>query len=142
MNIELVPLLPKDEDITELMRIHASPSVKKYISISENYVNYVTNTDGVIYFKILWNDILVGGIHCEYADKTMFISICIDKIYRRQGIAKAAINQLLLTQTKDVDVIEVSIDETNVPSFSLFQELGFSQTGKEDELITLCKLLH
>ena len=72
----------------------------------------------------------------------MFISICIDAIYRRHGIAEAALNQLLLAQTNDVDVIEVSIDETNVPSLLLFQKLGFSQIGKEDELITLRKLLH
>lgn len=142
MNIELVPLLSKDKDITDLKRIHASPSVAKYISISENYFNYVTNTDGVIYFKILWNNILTGGIHCEYADGTMFISICIDETYRRHGLAKAAINQLFLTQTNDVDVIEVNIAETNVPSLLLFQKLGFSQISKEDELITLCKLLH
>ena len=141
MNIELVPLLPEDKDITDLMRIHASPSVAKYLSISDNYFDYVTNTDGVIYYKILWNGILAGGVHCEYSDGTMFISICIDVIYRRQGIAEAALNQLFLSQDDDVNVMEVSIDETNVPSLLLFQKLGFSQIGKEDELITLRKLL-
>ena len=141
MNIELVPLLPKDKDIADLMPIHTSPSVAKYISISENYFDYVTNTDGVIYYKIVCNNALAGGIHCECANGTMFISICIDVIYRRQGIAEAALNQLFLSQADDVNVIEVSIDGTNVPSLLLFQKLGFSQIGKEDELITLRKLL-
>ena len=141
MNIELIPLLHEDKDITDLMRIYASPSVSKYISISENYFDYVTNTDNVIYFKILWNRGLAGGVHCEYADGTMFLSICIDEIYRRHGIAEAALNQLFLAQSNVVNVIEVSIDETNAPSLSLFQKLGFSQIGREDELITLRKLL-
>ncbi len=141
MNIELIPLLPGDKDITELMRIHASPSVARYISISGDYFDYVINTDGVIYCKILWNGVLAGGVHCEYADRTMFISICIDEMYRRRGIAEAALYQLLLTLTSNVDVIEVSIEETNVPSLLLFHKFGFTQIGKEDELITLRKLL-
>ena len=144
MNIELIPLLPEDKDITDLMRIHASPSVTKYISISENffdYVDYVTNTDKVVYYKIMWNRVLAGGVHCEYADGTMKLGICIDEIYRRHGIAEAALNQLFLAQSNDVNVIEVGIDETNVPSLSLFQKLGFSQIGREDELIILRKLL-
>ena len=123
------------------MLIHTSPSVAKYISISENYFDYVTNTDGAIYYKIIWNGILAGGVHCEYADGTMFMSVCVDELYRRRGIAEAALNQLFLTLTSDVDVIEVSIEETNVPSLLLFQKLGFLKIGKEDELITLRKLL-
>ena len=70
------------------------------------------------------------------------MSVCVDELYRRRGIAEAALNQLFLTLTSDVDVIEVNIEETNVPSLLLFQKLGFSQISKEDELITLCKLLH
>ena len=40
MNIELIPLLHEDKDITDLMRIHASPSVAKHIHISENFFDY------------------------------------------------------------------------------------------------------
>ena len=141
MNIELIPLHPEDKDISDLKKIHTSLSVAKYISISENYFDYVTNTDGAIYYKIIWNGILAGGVHCEYADGTMFMSVCVDELYRRRGIAEAALNQLFLTLTSDVDVIEVNIEETNVPSLLLFQKLGFSKIGKEDELITLRKLL-
>ena len=54
MNIELIPLLHEDKDITDLMRIHASPSVAKYIHISENYFDYVTNTDKVIMLTNLY----------------------------------------------------------------------------------------
>ena len=142
MNIELIPLHSKDKDIKDLMRIHASQSVAKYISISDNYFDYVTNTDKVVYYKILLNSVLVGGIHCEYINRTLFISICIDEQYRRNGIAEAALNKLLLEKTNDVDIIEVSIDETNLSSLSLFQKLGFSQMDKEDELIILRKSLN
>ena len=64
-----------------------------------------------------------------------------ERLLLRRFIAEAALNQLFLAQSNDVNVIEVSIDETNVPSLSLFQKLGFSQIGREDELITLRKLL-
>ena len=141
MNIELIPLHSKDKDIKDLMRIHASQSVAKYISISDNYFDYVTNTNGVIYYKILWNGILVGGIHCEYVNRKLFISICIDEKYHRHGIAEVALNKLL-DNANNVDTVEVSIDETNMSSLLLFQKLGFSQIGKEDELIILCKTLH
>lgn len=142
MNINLIPLNPKDRDIINLMLIHNSPSVAKYISVSDRYFDYVTSTDGVVYYKVLCDNILAGGLHCEHSDGIMFISICIDEKYRRHGIAEAALNQLFLMQTDDVNVIEVSIDETNLPSLFLFKKLGFSQIGKENELIKLRKLLH
>ena len=122
--------------------IHSMPSVAKFISISDNYFDYVTSTNGVFYYKIYCDGVLTGGIHCEINNGIMFLSICIDEKYRRNGIAKKSLNQLFLKQTTDIDFIEVSIDDSNIASLSLFQKLGFLQTGKEDELITMRKSLH
>ena len=85
MNIELMPLLPFDRDLTELIRIHSEPSAAKYISISDDYFTYVVNTKDVVYYKILVDDKAVGGIHCEHSGSTLYLSICVDEEHRRLG---------------------------------------------------------
>lgn len=64
MNIELIPLLPEDKDITDLMRIHASPSV----AIKDFY-----SAGGYDFFKVVrpekyadkWLD-FIGNPHQEF----------------------------------------------------------------------------
>ncbi len=139
MNITLIPLKPIDSDLTDLVKIHSSSSVAKYISISDSYFEYVTSSKGVTYYKIIADDILVGGIHCEINNGKMCFSVCIDESYRRRGIAETAIRKLLLMFSNDVKDIEVNVENTNTPSLSLFKKLGFAIIGKEDELIK-CRL--
>lgn len=135
MSIELIRLLPGDGDIPALARMYGTPSVKKYISIADNYFDYVTGTAGVVYHKICADGVLTGGLHCETDGRTMYLDICIMDEYRRRGIAEAALRMLLQTLPDDADTVEVSIDETNVPSLNLFRKLGFIPSGREDELI-------
>jgi len=52
-------------DIARLEKIHKMPSISRYVAISDNYFDYVTNTKGVTYIKIFYNQLLVGGIHIE-----------------------------------------------------------------------------
>lgn len=142
MNITLIPLESLDNDLIDLMRIHSSSSVAKYISISDSYFEYVTNSEDVAYYKIFANDMLVGGIHCEINNGTMYLSICIDELYRRRGIAETAIKKLLLMLPNDIEDVEVNIENTNTPSLSLFKKIGFAIIGKEDELIKCRLQLH
>ena len=142
MIIKLIPLMREDNDIFRLKVMHKSPSIEKFISISDDYFDYVANTNGVTYYKIYCDGEIAGGIHCEKADGTMYLSICIDEKRRRMGIANAALNQLFLTQTDDINAIEVSIDDNNFPSLALFEKLGFTQAGRDEELITLRKSLN
>lgn len=136
MNIELVTLTSADGDITDLKKMHNTPSVAKYISISDSYFDYVTSSAGVVYYKIVVEDILTGGIHCEIDGEIMYLSICIKDEYRRRGFAEAALRKLFLSLPDDVKMIEANIDETNISSLLLFQKLGFTQNNKEEELIT------
>ena len=141
MKIKLVPLKQDDPDLDDLIRIHNEPSVSSYISISDNYFNYVTKTKNVCFYKIITDGILSGGIHSEIHSKTMYLSICVDEKYRRLGIAEKALKIIISIIPSAVKTIEVSIEETNMPSIELFQELGFQVSGQEDELVTYRKLL-
>ena len=91
MLIELVPLKPGDPDLDELLRIHQEPSVSRFISISDNYFNYVTETEDVCYYKIITNERLAGGLHSEIHSETVYLSICVDEKYRRLGIAEKSL---------------------------------------------------
>ena len=141
MLIELIPLKQGDPDMDALIRIHQEPSISRYISISDNYFHYVTETEGVIYYKIMTDGIPTGGIHSEIHGKTVYLSVCVDEKYRRLGIAEKALKIIISIIPSAVKTIEVSIEETNMPSIDLFQKLGFQVSGQEDELITYRKLL-
>ena len=142
MKTSLIILAPHDCDLSELARIHNSASVKKYISISDNYFDYVTNSKGVTYYKIITDNKLIGGIHCEVDKEIMYLSICVDEPYRRLGIAETALRQLFANLTDDITNVEVSIDKTNNPSLHLFQKLGFVPISEEDDLIIYRLSLH
>ena len=62
MKVSLVPLTISDRDLASISRIHSQPSVEKYIKVSENYFDYVTNSEGVIYYKVIADGIVTGGI--------------------------------------------------------------------------------
>ena len=141
MMIELVPLKCSDSDLDTLIRIHQEPSVSRFISISDDYFNYVTETEGVCYYKIMTDGVLTGGIHSEINDKTIYLSVCIDEKYRRLGIAEESLKKLFSILPSVVNTIEVSIEEANIPSVRLFQKLGFQFSERDHELITYCKTL-
>ena len=135
MRIKLSPIKQDDPDLDDLIRIHKEPSVSRYISISDNYFNYITETEGVCYYKIITDGILAGGIHSEIHSKTMYLSVCIDEKYRRLGIAEKALKKIISIIPSTVKTIEVCIEETNMPSICLFQKLGFQFAGQDNELI-------
>lgn len=110
--IELIPLKQGDPNMDELMLIHQEPSVSGYISISGNYFHYVTETDGVVYYKIMTDGILTGGIHSEIHGKTLSLCVCVGEKYRRLGIAEKALNQIISVVQCDVKTIEAAIEET------------------------------
>ena len=136
MNIELIPLTPNDHDLAELVGIHNEPSISRYISISENYFEYVIDAKDVVYHKIVADGKTVGGIHCEQSGNIVYLSICIDSEHRRLGIAENALRQLFVKLRTNMATVEICIDDTNYPSIQLFKKLCFIEIGKEDELIT------
>ncbi len=115
--------------------MHDEPTVSKYISVSDDYFDYVTSAEGVVYFKIKLHDEFVGGIHSEIAGTVLYLSICIQPQYRRRGFAASALKKFIANVPQTVEKIQISIDETNFPSTRLFESLGFSKIGREGELI-------
>lgn len=126
-----------DRDISYLSRIHSLPEISRYISIDEeNYWNYVTLSENVFYYKIYDSGILVGTVHLEIYEDTLYISILIIPEYQNKGIAAGVINDIKNgVMNSSVKRIEASVDRTNTPSNKLFVSSGFREVSEDGELI-------
>lgn len=135
MDLMLIPLVRKDPDADIVKRMHSEPTISKFISISDDYFAYITSSDNATYYKIKFCNALIGGIHSEIVGTVLYLSICIQPQYREKGFAKSAFKKFISMIPHTVEKIQVSIDETNIPSIKLFEGLGFSKVGQEEELI-------
>jgi len=135
MDLMLIPLVQNDSETGIAKKMHDEPTISKYISISDNYFDYVTNSKNVVYLKIKFHSELIGGIHSEIAGTVLYLSICIQPQYRKKGFATSALKKFISLIPHTVEKIQISIDKTNIPSIRLFESLGFSKTGQEEELI-------
>ena len=125
-----------DKDIPELIAIHQIPEVARYISISDNYFHYVTNSENVYFYKFYENSKLIGSIHLEKQETVLFMDILVFPEFQRTGLGSKIVKDI----QNDVfglgyERIEVSIDEGNAASLRLFENAGFVATTKDDELI-------
>ena len=132
-NVNLLSLKENDKDLNEVIKLHNIDSIKKFISISDNYFDYVTKTENVYYYKVFLEEKLIGGIHIEKYDDKLSLSICIDPLYQNKGYAKHSLIEVL--KRFDYKEIEVSIEEENISSIKLFESVGFKCIGQEDELL-------
>ena len=127
------------------------PEISKYISIDEvNYWHYITTTANVFYYKIYKGDCLVAAVHCELSDKTLYMDLVVIPKYQKDGIGTMIIRDIITRKLQlDFERIEVSIDESNIPSIRLFEKMQFCYVSKEDELLNyvyqkegiLCELI-
>ena len=126
---------PEDKDVLLIKEIHLKPEIKKYISISENYFNYVTNTENVYFYKVYVDKTLVGTIHLEKHDNILYMDILIFPEFQNSGLGTKVIidikNDIF---NLDFKKVEVSIDQSNIPSLRLFEKLSFNLVSQEDEL--------
>lgn len=125
-----------DIDITYLVGIYKMPEIARYLSISDNYFHYVTNTENVYFYKVYENDKLIGTIHLEKQETVLFMSILVFPKFQRAGLGTKIIKDI----QNDVfglnfDRIEISIDETNSASLRLFENAGFTFVSKEGVLL-------
>ena len=129
-------LSPRDADICRLLQVYKSPSVSKFLSIGDDYFNYVTSTENVFFYKIYKAENLIGAIHLEKHGDLLYMSILVFPEFQRTGIATKVIedikNDIFELNYKRIDV---SIDESNLTSIRLFEKAGFSFVSKEDELM-------
>lgn len=129
-------LTEEDIDIPYLRTIYQLPEIARYISISENYFHYVTNTEDVFYYKVYDNDRFVGSIHLERQDAILYMDVLVFPDVQRMGIGRNIVKDIQKDRFGlDYEKIEISIDETNIASINLFEEAGFIRVSTEDELI-------
>lgn len=125
----------EDPDIRQIAAVHELPEIARYISLSDNYFDYVTNHANVFFYKVHKNGELVGTIHLEEASKTLYMDILVFPEYQKQGIGTSILADIQHDVFGlDYEIIEVAIDQTNVASMKLFEKAGFVFVSQEDEL--------
>ena len=129
-------LTEDDSNIPHLLQIYQQPNVSQFISISDSYFHYVTNTPNVYFYKVNENEKLIGAIHLEKNENLLYMDILIFPEFQKMGFATRVIKDI----QNDIfglnyDRIEISIDESNIASLKLFENAGFTFVSKEDELL-------
>ena len=124
-----------DADIAQILAVYDLPEIARYIAIGEQYFDYVTGNENVYFFKIYDENVLIGTVHPETQDDTLFLSVVVFPHFQNMGYG----TQILTDIQKDVfglgfQRIKVSIDRANIASIRLFEKVGFAFVSQEDEL--------
>ena len=132
--LKYILLKEEDKDIFLLKELHNLPEIKKFISISDNYFEYVTTTENVWYYKIIQENMVIGAVHLEKYDDVMYLSIWIHPEFQQKGYAKEALSYIEQNLCKGIHFIHVSIEEDNAASLRLFERAGYTFIGSDEEL--------
>ena len=126
-----------DPDIPYLTAILHLPEISRFLSIDDDqYWNYVTSSENVCYYKAYEGGSLVGAVHLETDQKTLYMDIMVMPDYQRRGMGTKILGDILGGKFPiSFDTVEVSIDEANTASVRLFEKMGFLRVSQEDELI-------
>lgn len=126
-----------DPDIPYLTAILHLPEISRFLSIDDDhYWNYVTSSENVCYYKAYDGETLVGAVHLETDQKTLYMDIMVMPDYQRRGMGTKILGDILGGKFPiSFDTVEVSVDERNAASIRLFEKMGFLRVSQEDELI-------
>ena len=125
----------EDKDIFLINEMHSKPEIKKYINISDNYFNYVTNTENVFFYKVYKDRNLVGTIHLEKNDNILYMDILIFPEFQKAGLGTKVISDIKNDIFNlNIKKIEVSVAESNIPSLKLFEKSGFKFVSQDNGL--------
>ena len=128
-------LFTDDTELPYISAIYQRPEVARYISIADNYFDYITVSKNVYFYKVYRSSKLIGTIHLEKQYKTLFMDILVFPEYQKQGIGISILADIQNDVFGlDYEIIEVAIDQTNVASIKLFEKAGFVFVSQEDEL--------
>ena len=136
MDFLMIPLEKDDPDLPLAEALVREPSAVAFLSLSENYFSYVTESKNAVWFKLKSGKSLLGGLHCEVIGDALSVCICAAEGFRRRGIAAAALKQLIAEAPEGIRTIEASVDADNIPSLRLFEKLGFRRCGWSEGLLT------
>ena len=130
-------LSESDRDIAVICAEMDHPDVARFLNYDkEHYWSYVTTSTNVYYYKVYCNDRLIGSIHLEIENSTMYMSILVFKNDRNQGLGKRIIDDLLSGEIPiQYERIEVFVDSTNCASVRLFEQCGFVCHSVDDGLL-------
>ncbi|QVK19004.1 GNAT family N-acetyltransferase [Mycoplasmatota bacterium] len=136
MNIEYV-LLKQNDDFTSLLQLHKTSEILKFIHIDlDNYFNYVTTTDNVYYYKVIENNEIISGFHCQIINSILHLSIFVNPKYHHKGYGTIILYDLIKNKFNfNVTEIRASIEINNLKSIGLFEKVGFIKSTIDDELI-------
>ena len=125
-----------DSDIPVLNPIHLLPEVSKFISISENYWNYVTSEENVPYYKIFSENTLVGTVHTEFDVNTLYLSVLVFPEHQNKGYGTAVIRDVKSgVLPHKFNRIEISVATDNTASIRLFEKCGFVCVSQKEDLL-------
>ena len=126
-----------DKDIQYLNTILEMPEISRYISVDKaNFWRYVTSTKNVFYYKVCDEDALVGAIQLELSGGVLYMDIMVIPEFQRQGIGTSVILDIQSgVLPLSFERIEISIDERNIASIKLFENMGFEFISHDDELL-------
>ena len=81
-------------------------------------------------FVCMAGDRAVGMIHCNFvADELSLNTVCVEETHRRRGIARALWNTVREMMQGVCTVCYLEVRESNLPARTLYESLGFVQTG-------------
>ncbi len=127
----------EDKDLEIIKENYYKPSVERFVKINkEKFWSYVTETENVYFYKV-YNEVeLVGTVQCEVYDGILYLAVVVFPEYQNNGIGTDIVKYIKDGKTGlEFKEIQVSIDEENTASMTLFQKAGFIRIGQEDELI-------
>jgi len=126
-----------DKDIQYLNTILEMPEISRYISVDKaNFWRYVTSTKNVFYYKVYYEDALVGAIQLELSGGVLYMDIMVIPEFQRQGIGTSVIRDIQSgVLPLSFERIEISIDKRNIASIKLFENMGFEFISHDDELL-------
>lgn len=125
-----------DPDIPYMLKMYNHPDISCFISVSDNYFNYVTHTEKVYFYKVYQYDKLIGAIHLEMFAETLYMDILIFPKFQRNGLGTKIVKDLQADALKlNYHKIQVSIDEKNKASIKTFERSGFIFIHREGELL-------
>ena len=126
-----------DGDIPYLSLVLEMPEISRYISVDKaNFWRYVTSTKNVFYYKVYDEDALVGAVQLELSGVVLYMDIMVIPEFQRQGIGTSVIRDIQSgVLPLSFERIEISIDERNIASIKLFENMGFEFISHDDELL-------
>lgn len=118
--------------------IAAALRAELYIHIADydGYFLYVTDSADVYFYKVYDNDNLIGVLHLENPEETVFVSVVVFEEHRRKGFGKQIVRDLINDRfALGYRVVEAGIAPSNLASRTLFEHAGFVAESQEDDVI-------